>query len=66
MPGSYSMEAVLADAALETLKRAYKENELQKAHQLILEAYDSISRLKNSMIDAYDDPYELSESNSAV
>jgi ABC-type enterochelin transport system substrate-binding protein len=72
MPGSYTVESVLADAALETLKRAYHGKETQDVGTLILEAYETIAKLKQAIIvassadDLAYDPYELSDSNSAV
>jgi hypothetical protein len=72
MPGSYTVESVLADAALETLKRAYHGKETQDVGTLILEAYETISKLKQAIIvasssdDLAYDPYELSDSNSAI
>jgi len=72
MPGSYTTTAVLADSALETLKRAYEERESRDVGSLILAAQESIARLKQALRSArsYDDlshdPYELSEYNSAV
>lgn len=72
MPGSYTVESVLADVALEKLKQAYHGKETQDVGKLILDAFESISKLKHAMIDASRseeqtyDPYELSDSNSAV
>jgi hypothetical protein len=72
MPGSYTVESVLADVALDTLKRAYHGKETQDVGKLILEAYETISKLKQAIIVASSsddqpyDPYELSDSNSAV
>lgn len=72
MPGSYTTTTVLADSALETLKRAYDERESEDVGALILAAQETIARLKQSLKSArsYDDlshdPYELPEYNSAV
>jgi hypothetical protein len=72
MPGSYTAASVLADSALETLRRAYDERDSSDVGALILSAQNSITRLKQAMANSrsYDDlsydPYELSENNSAV
>ena len=72
MPGSYSVEAILADTALKTLQLAYDNKESQDVGRLIMEAYESVAQLKKAISGAcgyggmLDDPYELSESNSAV
>ena len=72
MPGSYSLESVLADVALDKLKQAYHGKETQDVGKLILDAFESISKLKQAIIEAPRtgvetfDPYEISESNSAV
>lgn len=72
MPGSYTTTAVLADSAIETLKRAYEERESAEVGSLILAAQETIARLKQALKSArsYDDlshdPYELPEYNSAI
>lgn len=71
MPGSYTPSAVLADSALDTLKRAYEARQSPDVGSLILKAYDAIKNLKDEMgssdlEDAAYDPYEMNESNSAI
>jgi len=71
MPGSYTASAVLADSALDTLKRAYEARQSPDVGSLILKAYDAIKNLKDEMSpnddeDASYDPYELNEANSAI
>ncbi|KAA0887981.1 hypothetical protein [Oryzomonas rubra] len=71
MPGSFTTSAVLADSALDTLKRAYEARQSTDVGSLILKAYDAIKSLKDEMgsyglEDAAHDPYEMNESNSAI
>ncbi|GFE60925.1 hypothetical protein [Geobacter sp. AOG2] len=68
MPGSYTTSAVLADSALDTLKRAYEARQSPDVGSLILKAYDVIKNLKDeiSSNDTTHDPYELNEANSAI
>jgi hypothetical protein len=72
MLGTYKAASVLADSALEILKRAYDERQSADVGALILSAQESITHLKQAIIHSrsYDDlsydPYELSENNSAV
>ncbi|KAB0668353.1 hypothetical protein F6V30_16320 [Oryzomonas sagensis] len=71
MPGSYTTSAVLADSALDTLKRAYEARQSPDVGSLILKAYDAIKDLKDEMgsydfADAAYDPHEMNESNSAI
>ena len=72
MPGSYSEAAILADSALEKLMLAYKEINSPDVGLLILDAQERIKELKQIIsdftpIDDFSmDPYEISESNSAI
>jgi len=71
MPGSYTTSAVLADSALDTLKRAYEARQSPDVGSLILKAYDVIKSLRDEISSndhegASYDPYELNEANSAI
>jgi hypothetical protein len=72
MPGSYPDPRSYATTALLALEAAYEESQDSHTGSLILTAIQAISRLKEDMrgtrrSDLSDnDPYELSEYNSAV
>jgi hypothetical protein len=72
MPGSNTAASVLADSALETLRRAYDDRQTQDVGDLILSAQESIANLKKAIFkssgygDLLGDSYELSETNSAI
>jgi hypothetical protein len=69
MHGSYTDTSELADSALEALKHAYDERQSSDIGDMILSAQEFITRLKQAILRSNrlkDDPYELSENNSAV
>jgi len=72
MPGSYPDPRSYAATALEALEAAYEQSQDTHTGSLILTAIQAISHLKEDIrssrrSDVSDnDPYELSEYNSAV
>ncbi len=72
MPGSYPDPRSYANAALQALEEAYEESHDTRAGSLILTAIQAITHLRDEIkmsrstcVSEYD-PFELSETNSAV
>ncbi len=72
MPGSYPDPRSYANTALQALEEAYEESHDTRAGSLILTAIQAITHLRDeikmsrsTLVSEYD-PFELSETNSAV